>query len=212
MYNKILLLIVFFFLIYKFRNLDNIKQDSDGEYEDEETGDVDTNDETAPFGKKYLVFQSCYKCLAPATPRLEKVVGSMIVIVSKWSNGHTRTWTSQKCDGRLPWGNMLCAAGTLFTGSNPARVASFFNHDGVLYMSLKTYYKIQRVYLAPAVKRCWENEQLSLLTSLQGKAIDLGGDARCDSPGHSAKYGTYHLVELNLNKVLAVVLGQVQCE
>ena len=142
-------------------------------------------------------------------PRLDKVVGSMIVIVSKCSNGHTRTWTSQKCDGRLPWGNMLCAAGTLFTGSNPARVASFFNHVGVLYMSLKTYYKIQRVYLAPVVNRCWENEQLFLLTSLKGKAIDLGGDARCDSPGHSAKYGTYHLVELNLNKVLAVELLQV---
>ena len=76
-----------------------MKQDSDDEYEDEETGDVDTKDETAPFGKKFLVFESnlfelfqnCYKCLAPATPRLEKVVGSMIVIVSKCSNGHTRT-------------------------------------------------------------------------------------------------------------------------
>ena len=66
-------------------------------------------------------------------------------------------------------------------------------------MSLKTYYIIQRVCLAPAVNRCWENEQLSLLTSLQGKAIALRGDARCDSPGHSAKYGTCHLVELNLN-------------
>ena len=43
-------------------------------------------------------------------PRLDKVVGSMIVIVSKCSNGHMKTWTSQKCDGRLPWGNMLCAA------------------------------------------------------------------------------------------------------
>lgn len=72
-----------------FRNVDDIKQDSDAEYE--ETGDVDTKDETAPFGRKFLVFesnlfelfQSCYKCLAPAMPRLEKVVGSMIVIVSK---------------------------------------------------------------------------------------------------------------------------------
>ena len=174
-------------------------------------------DETAIFGETFLVFESslfelfqnCYKCLAPASPRLEKVVGSMIVIVSKCLNGHTRTWTSQKCDGRLPWGNMLWAAGTLFTGSNPARVASFFNHIGVLYMSLKTYYKIKRVHFAPAVNRCWGNEQRFLLTSLQAKAIDLGRDARCDSPGHSAKYGTYHLVELNLNKVLAVELVQV---
>ena len=97
----------------------------------------------------------------------------------------------------------------LFIGSNPARVAAFFKHIGVQYMSLRTYYKIQRVYLAPAVNRCWENEQPSLLQSLQGKTIALGGDGRCDSPGHSAKYGAYHLVELDLNKVLVVELVQV---
>ena len=34
-----------------FRNLDEIKEDSDAEYEGEETEDVDTKDETAPFGK-----------------------------------------------------------------------------------------------------------------------------------------------------------------
>lgn len=133
----------------------------------------------------------------------------MIVVVSKCLNGHIRNWTSQQCDSRLPWGNMLCATGTLFTGSNPARVASFFKHIGVLYMSRETYYKLQRLYLAPAVNRCWEREQLSLLKALQGKEIAVGGDARCDSPGHSAKYGTYHLVELNLNEVLAVELVQV---
>ena len=66
----------------------------------------------------------------------------MIVIVSKCLKGHTKTWASQRCDGKLPWGNMLCAAGTLFTGSNPARVAAFFKHIGVQYMSLRTYYKI----------------------------------------------------------------------
>ena len=75
-------------------------------------------------------------------------------------------------------------------------------------MSLETYYKLQRLYLAPAVNRCWEREQLSLLKAL-GKEIAVGGDTRCDSPAHSAKYGTYHLVELNLNKVLAVELVQV---
>lgn len=41
------------------------------------------------------------------------------------------------------------------------------------------------------------------------KAIALRGDGRCDSPGHSAKYGAYHLVELDLNKVLVVELVQV---
>lgn len=103
----------------------------------------------------------------------------------------------------------LCHSSTLFIGSDPARVASFFNQVEVLYMSLKTYCKLQRLNLAPAVNRCGENEQLCLLKSLQGKSINVGGNARCDSPGHSAKYGTYHSVELTLNKVLAVELVQV---
>ena len=100
----------FFFHKCTFRDLNDVKQDSDAEYEDDKTGDEDMKDETAPFGRKFLVFesnlfqlfQSCYKCLAPAMPRLDKVVGSMIAIVSKCSNGHTKTWTSQNCDGRLP--------------------------------------------------------------------------------------------------------------
>ena len=138
------------------RNLDDIKAESTVD-EDEETADV--KEETAAFGRKFLVFESnlfelfqnCYKCLAPSEPRIEKSVGSMIVIVSKCKNGHIRSWTSQQCDGQMPWGNMLCAAGTLFTGSNPARIDSFFKHLGIQYMSLRTYYKIQKFYLAPAV-------------------------------------------------------------
>ena len=134
-----------------FRNLEDIKSECDVEdkcEEDEESENIE--EETAPYGRKFLVFESnllelfqtCNKCLAPSAPRVEKAVGSMIVIVSKCLKGHTKTWVSQRCDGKLPWGNMLCAAGTLFTGSNPARVAAFFKHIGVQYMSLRTYYKI----------------------------------------------------------------------
>lgn len=36
----------------------------------------------------------------------------------------------------------------------------------------------------------------------------LGGDARCDSMGHCAKYVSYTLIELDVNKVLTVQLVQ----
>ena len=39
--------------------------------------------------------------------------------------------------------------------------------------------------------------------------IVVGGDARCDSMGHCAKYGSYTFVELNMNKVLDTELVQV---
>ena len=32
----------------------------------------------------------------------------------------------------------------------------------------------------------------------------LGGDAKCDSPGYSAKFGSYSLKDLNTNKIVDV--------
>ena len=45
--------------------------------------------------------------------------------------------------------------------------------------------------------------------TLTGKQIVLGGDARCDSPGYSAKYGSYSLMDLETNKILDIQLVQV---
>lgn len=39
--------------------------------------------------------------------------------------------------------------------------------------------------------------------------LDLAGDGRSDSPGHSAKYGGYNIIEQRLNKVLDIQLVQV---
>ena len=39
--------------------------------------------------------------------------------------------------------------------------------------------------------------------------LSLGGDGRSDSPGHSAKYGAYTLMDLHHNMVLDVELVQV---
>ncbi|KAH6921319.1 hypothetical protein HPB50_027690 [Hyalomma asiaticum] len=37
----------------------------------------------------------------------------------------------------------------------------------------------------------YKERQAALFSSVAGMDIDLAGDARCDSPGHNAKYGTY---------------------
>ena len=38
----------------------------------------------------------------------------------------------------------------------------------------------------------------------------LGTDKRADSPGHSAKYGSYSVLEERINKVIDIQLVQVQ--
>ena len=54
-------------------------------------------------------------------------------------------------------------------------------------------------------------QQSSLLDSIkdEGKELILGGDGRCDSPGHSAKYGSYSLMDLEQNRILDSQLVQV---
>ena len=57
----------------------------------------------------------------------------------------------------------------------------------------------------------WKQSQEQLITSLKEKGIPLmlAGDGRSDSPGHSAKYGSYSILELTCNKIIDFKLVQV---
>jgi len=69
----------------------------------------------------------------------------------------------------------------------------------------------QKKYLHTAVQRTYQQQQSSLLNNIkaEGRELVVGGDGRCDSPGHSAKYGTYSLMDAEQNKILDSQLIQV---
>lgn len=56
----------------------------------------------------------------------------------------------------------------------------------------------------------WQKNQQEMFDSLRerGLPVKLGGDARCCSPGHTAKFGSYSLMNLDSSKVLDVQLVQ----
>ena len=49
---------------------------------------------------------------------------------------------------------------------------------------------------------------LSKLVKKQ-QGLVLGGDGKSDSSGHSAKYASYSILELNINKIVDIKLVQV---
>ena len=167
--------------------------------------------------RKFIVFESCLKeafskcssCSAEANVEVKDIVGTMVVIQCTCPFGHSRIWNSQPQHNSLPWGNLLIAAGILFSGDSPSKVLSLFHHVGIPSISLRTYHLMQRVYLIPSVLDVWSRQQNEVIQQVQDKRLVLGGDARCDSPGHSAKYGSYTLMELETNKILDVQLVQV---
>ena len=156
------------------------------------------------------LFKFCRVCLAHCKSKMKTINGTLIVVESVCVNGHSRTWSSQPLSGEMPWGNLLCSASILFSGSSPAKAISFLRHMGVLTMSKRTYHRIQEAYLIPVVSGVWKSQQQHLFNSVCGtEKLVLGGDGRCDSPGHNAKYGCYSLMDLHSKKVLEVQLVQV---
>ncbi|CAN7977712.1 unnamed protein product [Ixodes persulcatus] len=55
----------------------------------------------------------------------------------------------------------------------------------------------------------WNRKQNELFEQASGQELVLAGDGRSDSPGHSAKYGTYTVVDVSTKKVLHVETVQV---
>ncbi|XP_064462622.1 uncharacterized protein LOC135373332 [Ornithodoros turicata] len=53
-----------------------------------------------------------------------------------------------------------------------------------------------------ADNKVWAKEQSALLEELKDKPLHLAGDARCDSPGHTALHGTYALMDTSINKIV----------
>ncbi len=81
----------------------------------------------------------------------------------------------------------------------------------VACVSRGRYHKHQADYVIPAILQSWEEEQSSVIQAarqLPG-GMCLAGDGRSDSPGHSAKYGGYNVIEQRLNKVIDIQLVQV---
>ena len=109
----------------------------------------------------------------------------------------------------ISWRNLICAAGILFSGANPSKVFKYFRSIGVNLLAPRTYNLLQRIYLIPCVSEVWSKHQVVLLQEFQRKHLTLGGDGWCDSPGHSAKYGSYSLMEMGTNKVLDLQVVQV---
>ena len=77
------------------------------------------------------------------------------------------------------------------------------------FFSERNYNYTQKKYLFPTVNKKIVDHQAEVLREIQNTEVVAGGDARCDSSGHSAKYGTYSIVDTESPKVLDFSLLQV---
>ncbi|XP_077564047.1 uncharacterized protein LOC144179529 isoform X2 [Haemaphysalis longicornis] len=155
------------------------------------------------------VFQMCQTCGLPAECSLQ-VKGSLATITTTCQENHVITWHSQPKKGKRALGDITLAAAVLFTGGSTKQSLRFLNNAGIACFSERSYHRLQKKLLLPTVYKVWEDEKGELLRSLvaNGGTARVAGDSRADSPGYSAKYGVYTLLETSINRIINIQLVQ----
>lgn len=155
--------------------------------------------------RKFIVFESCLDDLLHRCPvcgklvlkRYKSVVGSNLSIITECSANHKYKWTSQPRIRGMAAGNLLLSASVLYSGSTYRRLSHLAELLNLQIMSTAEFYRIQDAYLFPVISNAWKIQQETLLTLFEDTPLKLSGDGRCDSPGYSAKYGSYTVMESN---------------
>ncbi len=157
------------------------------------------------------MFSTCPICNYSTDPSIN-ACGSLL-IVTQICNGCNcrRKWESQPKINGTPAGNLLLSAAILFAGALPTKTLRVLEFLNCAAISKTTYFCHQKLFLLPTILKVWSEHQLNMVSVLQafGEPLMLGGDGRSDSPGHSAKYGSYTFMDLIHNVILDVELVQV---
>ena len=96
-----------------------------------------------------------------------------------------------------------------FSGCGISEGLNMLKHLGMASISDRTFRAMQACYLIPAVSNTWHCHQNAILNNIS-ESVKLSGDGRCDSPGHTAKYGSYTLMDMSDSHVLHQELVQVR--
>ena len=170
---------------------------------------------------KYIVFEDCLlslfnKCgnCGKATPDVTKTtIGTFLRVKQVCDNCEsTREWDSQPFISNIPAGNILLSSSILFTGALPSQVLHVMDTLKCVTLSRSAFFSHQKKYLQPSILKVYKKHQSQLLSEIKKIRVGLiiGGDGRCDSPGHSAKYGSYTMMDLEKQAVVDIQLVQVR--
>ncbi|XP_039667161.1 uncharacterized protein LOC120565424 isoform X2 [Perca fluviatilis] len=154
---------------------------------------------------KYIVFESCLRELFQSCPVCKRQcdvqrrkMGTYVSFTQLCPHcNYSRQWQSQPVVGSNPVGNLHLSAEKICKAMN----LQIFQYG--------TFRRHARSFLEPAIIHKWKTDQQHLFQKLQhGGKIGVSGDMQTDSPGHSAKYGSYTLMHLDRNRIIDLQLVQ----
>ncbi|XP_035037101.1 uncharacterized protein LOC118123687 isoform X1 [Hippoglossus stenolepis] len=182
-----------------------------------ETSQMSSTQSPSYGEKKYIVYGSCLLKLfetCPVCQRLCEITprsrGTFVAIDQLCRDcSFFRQWKSQPVCGSTPAGNIHLSAAIYFSGASFFQLEKIFKAMHISVFQYDTFRRHASMYLEPSILHKWKIGQEVLLQQLSQKdSIIIGGDMRTDSPGHSAKYGSYSVMHLERNTIIDIQLVQ----
>ncbi|XP_033098348.1 uncharacterized protein LOC117102235 [Anneissia japonica] len=153
------------------------------------------------------LFDRCRECGGPTERGIKRECGTAVEIMSKCKNrncGFFYEWCNQPRHGQLFLFNILLSAAILVSGSCITKLLRALRFINIAVFSDRTFFYHQKWYLLPATSCIFAAQKEDNFQS----EINASGDMRCDSPGHTAKYGTYTIINADSQKVMHIEVVQ----
>ncbi|XP_078123330.1 uncharacterized protein LOC144528551 isoform X1 [Sander vitreus] len=178
-----------------------------------------SDDSSAPThnSKKYIVYENCIMELFNVCPVCTRAcdvktqrLGTFLSVKQRCLHcTFTRHWNSQPVLGSTPAGDLHLSAALYLSGASFTRIEKVFKAMKLQLFGHETFRRHARSFIEPAVIHHWKvTQDVNLQRLSQEEKVTLGGDMRADSPGHSAKYGSYTMMDLHTNTVVDIQLVQ----
>ena len=140
------------------------------------------------------LFHSCHSCSLEV--KLEtSIVGKLLVVHGICPDGHVLHWQLQPMVRGITAGNLLLSTAIVLRGLTFTGIANLADLLNLAMLSERRFYDLQRDCVYPVVHTTYVRQQEAVVEYLWGNQLHLSGDGHCDSPGYSAKYATYSLVD-----------------
>lgn len=135
--------------------------------------------------------------------------GGVMSVTYRCTEGHGGVWHSSsvlttKRGQNVFVTSVLLSSSVLLTGNNFEKVLLLAKMLNMSFVSSATFNRIQSLYAVPVVKDFWAEMKEKIWEVFKDEALLLCGDARMDSPGFSAKYCVYTIMDHYLDIITDV--------
>ncbi|XP_033726211.1 uncharacterized protein LOC117315902 isoform X2 [Pecten maximus] len=98
------------------------------------------------------------------------------------------------------------SAAILLSGNNYQKIALLHKFLNLGMISSTSHLRVQRTFTVPVIDFFKQTVMTDTLNKYKGKELVIAGDARNDSPGHSAMYCTYTFIEYETKDIVSSVI------